>query len=249
MAVNKNNKGKVNRVLGSWNHGLPVPGICYLCSGALKRDDLFICTACNKDLPLNNPACPHCALPIAVAGAACGVCLASTGRITDAVFALYRYTFPLTRLIHDLKFHARIEIAGFLGCRMAQTVVEYGLSMPRCLVPVPLHRSRVAERGYNQSLEIARAVGSMLDIPVCYDFCCRSVNTPPQSTVTTAARGRNLRGAFAIVEHCAPLPGHVAVIDDVITTGATVNELARVLCSNGVVRVDAWAATRTTFTG
>ena len=104
MAVNKNNKGKVNRALASWDHGLPVPGICYLCSGPLERDDLFICAACNNDLPVNIPACPQCALPVAVAGAACGYCLATTGRITGDLFALFRYTFPISRLIHDLKF-------------------------------------------------------------------------------------------------------------------------------------------------
>ena len=249
MTVNKNNKGKVNRMLASCDHMLAVPGICYLCSGSLKRDDLLICTACNNDLPMNMPACPHCALPAAVAGAACGECLATTKRDTGDFFTLYRYIFPISRLIHDLKFHARIEIAGFLGSRMAQAAVEYGLLMPQCLVPVPLHKSRVAERGYNQSLEIARTAGSLLDIPVRYDFCCRIINTPPQSTITAAARGRNLKGAFAISDHCVPLPEHIAVVDDVVTTRATANELARVLCSAGVSRVDVWAAARTTFTG
>lgn len=249
MAVNKNNKGKVNRMQASCNHLPAVPGICYLCSGSLKRDDLFICTACNNDLPVNMPACPHCALPVAAAGAACGDCLATARRDTGDFFTLYRYTFPISRLIHDLKFHARIEIAGFLGCRMAQAAAEYGLSMPQCLVPVPLHNSRVAERGYNQSLEIARAVGFTLDIPVRYDFCCRIINTPPQSTVTAAARGRNLKGAFAITDYCAPLPEHIAVVDDVVTTRATANELTRVLCGAGVARVDVWAAARTTVTG
>lgn len=249
MAVNKNNQGKVNRALAPWGHGLAVPGICYLCSGTLKRDDLFICAACNNDLPMNDPACPHCASPVSVADAACGVCLSATSQVNGDFFAVYRYTFPISRLIHDLKFHARIEIAGFLGCRMAQAAVKSGISMPQCLIPVPLHRSRVAERGYNQSLEIARAAGTMLDIPVCYGHLRRTVNTPPQSTAAAAARGRNLRGAFAVAEHCTPLLEHIAVIDDVITTGATANELARVLCSNGVVRADVWAVARTSFGG
>ena len=249
MAVNKNNQGKVNRALASWGLGHAVPGICYLCGGTLKRDDLFICTACNNDLPMNNPACSHCALPVFVAGAACGECLAATSQASGDFFAVYRYSFPISRLIHDLKFHARIEIAGFLGCRMAQAAVKSGISMPQCLIPVPLHRSRVAERGYNQSLEIARVAGTILDIPVCCGYLRRAVNTPPQSTVAAAARGRNLRGAFAVVEHCAPLPEHIAVIDDVITTGATVNELARVLFCNGVVRADVWAVARTSFAG
>ena len=249
MAVNKHNREKVNRVLGPGGPGLSVPGICYLCSCALKCDDLFICAACNNDLPINFPACPHCALPVAVVGVPCGKCLTTIKRVTGDIFALFRYTFPISRLIHDLKFHARIEIAGFLGCRMAQAAVEYGLSMPQCFIPVPLHKSRVAERGYNQSLEIARAAGSMLGIPVYHNLCCRTLNTPPQSTIAAAARGRNLRGTFAIKEHYSPVIEHVAVVDDVITTGATVNELARVICSIGVTRIDVWAAARTMLSG
>mgnify|MGYP001221451693 CR=1 FL=1 len=247
MAVNKNNKGKVNYAQKPTGRGLTVPGICYLCSGPLQRAELFICMACNKDLPLNTPACPHCALPVAVAGTPCGVCLSMSSRVTGDFFALFRYSFPISRLIHDLKFHARIEIAGFLGCRMAQTAAEQALPMPQCLVPVPLHNSRVAERGYNQSLEIARAAGAMLGIPVTHDLCCRVVNTPAQSTVLAAARGRNLKGAFAIAEHCLPLPEHIAVVDDVITTGATVNELALALRACGVARIDVWASARTIF--
>jgi ComF family protein len=249
MVVNKNNKGKVNRAPEPGDHVLPVPGICYLCSGALNREELFICAACNDDLPMNIPACPHCALPVTVAGVTCGNCLATTGRVPGDFYALFPYTFPISRLIHDLKFHARIEIAWFLGFWMAKIAIESGLSIPQCLVPVPLHKFRVAERGYNQSLEIARAAGSMLNIPVCHDFCCRTINTPPQSSVNAETRAKNLRGAFAIVERCSSLPEHIALVDDVITTGATVNELARVFCNNGVPRVDVWAAARTSFTG
>jgi len=150
-------------------------------------------------------------------------------------------------MIHDLKFHARLEIAGFLGRWMAQAAVTSGISMPQCFIPVPLHMSRVAGRGYNQSLEIARVTGLMLDIPVCYDLCNRTVNTPPQSTASVSERERNLKGAFAVVKHYRPVPGHVAIVDDVITTGTTVTELARVLDKYGVTRIDVWAAARTPF--
>ena len=249
MAVNKNYKGKVNCVLMPRGRGLSVPGICYLCNRALKCDELFICAACNKDLPMNTPACPRCALPVTAIGMTCGNCLDTARRVIRDIFAPFLYTFPISRLIHDLKFHARIEIAGFLGWQMAHVAVASGLSMPQCLIPVPLHTSRVAERGYNQSMEIARAAGSVLDIPVCYDLCCRKVNTPPQSTASATARECNLKGAFAVVKLSLPLPGHVTIVDDVVTTGATVNELARVLDRNGVARIDVWAAARTIFSG
>jgi ComF family protein len=249
MAVNKNYKGKVNRLLVPERHGLSVPGICYLCGGPLKCDELLVCTACINDLPVNVPACPHCALPVMNTGMSCGNCLSASRRITRGFFAPFLYTFPVDRLIHDLKYHARIEVAGFLGRWMAQVAVASGLSMPQCLVPVPLHRSRIAERGYNQSLEIARAAGSMLDIPVCYGLCGRTVNTPPQSTSSFTERERNLKGAFAVARHPRRLPGHVTIVDDVITTGATVNELARVLDRYGVTRIDVWAAARTVLAG
>ena len=245
MVVNKNILGKVNHTWKRLQRGFPCPGICYLCAGALKQYDLFICAPCKNNLPLNACACPVCALPVTRHGVICGACLQAKPRPIRNTFALFRYMFPVNRLIQDMKFHARIEVAAFLGYWMAQFACAKDLSMPQCFIPVPLHNSRVVERGYNQALEIARAAGSMLGIPVCHNICNRIINTPPQSAVSAILRRRNLKGAFALSKDCASLPEHVVIIDDVITTGATVNELAHVLRDGGIERVDVWASART----
>ena len=245
MVVNKNILGRVNHAWKRLHRSFPCPGICYLCAGVLKQDDLFICAPCKNDLPLNDCACPFCALPVTRRGVICGACLQASPRPTGNTFALFRYMFPVNRLIQNMKFHARIEVATFLGYWMARFAGAEDLSMPQCFIPVPLHNSRTAERGYNQALEIARAAGSVLGIPVCHNICNRIINTSPQSAVSAVLRGRNLKGAFALSKNCASLPEHVVIIDDVITTGATVNELAHVLRKGGVERVDVWASART----
>jgi ComF family protein len=111
------------------------------------------------------------------------------------------------------------------------------------LVPVPLHPGRLAERGYNQALEIARVLGGGLDLPLDSRCCHRVAATPPQAGLDEVARRRNIRGAFAV--H-SPLPwSRVAIVDDVVTTGSTVSELARVLRRAGVREIEVWAAART----
>ncbi|MGH8120891.1 MAG: ComF family protein [Gammaproteobacteria bacterium] len=245
MAVNKNNPVKVNRNAAPWRWPFPSPGICYLCSSFLKQEDFFLCADCKNDFPLNDRACPVCAVPVTGNMTLCGSCLQARVHPVEKSLALLRYVYPVNRLIHDLKFNGRIEIARFLGRWMARYASARGMPVPEGLVPVPLHRSRVRERGYNQSLEIARVIGGHLNIPVFHDSCRRIINTPPQSAVSAALRGQNLRGAFALAGRWKLLPGHVALIDDVITTGSTVNELARLLRDNGIGRVDAWASART----
>ena len=247
MVVNKNILDKVNGARLRLLHRFSCPGICYLCSNALKQDDFLICWPCKNDLPLNVPACPACALPVPANKTLCGACIRTSSQSFGNVFALFGYLFPVNRLIHGLKFHGRIEIAAFIGSCMARFAVAQGLELLQCFIPVPLHNSRVAERGYNQSLEIARSLGALLNVPVYHGVCGRVLNTPPQSTVSAALRESNIKGAFAISGPCVSMPKHVALVDDVITTGATVKELARVLGCNGVARVDVWASARTIY--
>lgn len=249
MVVNKNNTAWVNRAVGLAWRRFPSTGICYLCTGALKHHDFFICTDCRNDLPLNDRACTMCALPVSGELTRCGSCMRERGNPVASTLALFRYVFPVSRLVHDLKFHAHIEIAGFLGRWIAQYACTRSAALPECFIPVPLHASRVRVRGYNQSLEIARAIGELLDVPVLHNLCVRTIPTPPQSAVSASLREKNIRGAFALSGRRGVLPRYVVLIDDVITTGATVNELARVLRNNGVGRVDVWAAARTEMSG
>ena len=113
--------------------------------------------------------------------------------------------------------------------------------LPARLVPVPLHRNRLRRRGYNQAVELARPLGRALGLPVAPRLCRRQRPTPAQAELTGSDRRRNVRGAFAVA---APVPRHVAIVDDVVTTGSTVGELARVLRRAGAERVEVWAVAR-----
>ena len=142
-----------------------------------------------------------------------------------------------------VKFRGRLNHARLLGQLLADAVQEYVPAMPQVLIPVPLHPSRLAARGFNQSLEITRVVARLLDLPVDFRCCRRVLHTSPQSGLDQSARRRNIRGAFVAQ---TPLPWRrVVILDDVVTTGSTVSELAVVLHRAGAESVEVWAAART----
>ena len=216
------------------------PPTCLLCgdAGTAGRD---LCLACFESLPFNFPACPRCALPLPLeTDIPCGNCQKHPPAY-DRSLALFRYEEPVRHLIHALKFQARYACARLMGGLLADKLV--GLEeQPSIIIPVPLHPSRYHERGYNQSLEIARTLSNRLDIPVDYQSCIRLNATQPQTELTAVQRRRNIKNAFTIAK---PLKAtRVAILDDVVTTGATVNELAKVLRKAGIERIDVWACAR-----
>ena len=220
------------------------PPTCLLCGapGALGRD---LCAGCAADLPYNRHACPRCALPFDAAppaGSLCGACQRRTPPFTCTIAAL-RYETPLPTLVGAMKFRDRLNHARLLGQLLADAVQDRAGPLPQALVPVPLHPGRLAGRGYNQSVEIARVVGRVLDLPVDTGCCRRVLATLPQASLDERTRRRNIRGAFAAF---TPFPwGQVAILDDVLTTGSTVNELTRVLRRAGARSVEVWAVART----
>jgi ComF family protein len=141
------------------------------------------------------------------------------------------------------KFRARLNLIRLLGQCLALSLRERGAVMPELIIPVPLHPARQRERGYNQALELARPLSRELSIPVDAKSCVRVQATAPQAGLEGKARRRNVRGAFRV--SLAPPANHVALLDDVVTTGSTVAELAKVLLKAGVGRVDVWAVART----
>jgi ComF family protein len=158
------------------------------------------------------------------------------------VLAPFLYASPIDRFILELKFRARLDRARLLGELLGDYLSRHGRAFPECVIPVPLHRRRLRERGYNQALELARPVSRMLDIPLQYHEAVRIRATAAQSDLDLAGRKRNVHGAFALAQ---PLKAkHVAIMDDVITTGHTANELARCLRRGGVQTVEVWALAR-----
>lgn len=176
----------------------------------------------------------------------CGRCQSSPPAYDSAV-SLFHYAAPIDQLIVRLKFGAKLHLARLLGELMADHLAQRADTLPEMIIPVPLHRSRLRERGYNQALELARPIAKRLAIPIDYRSCARLRPTSAQSLLPAAARRGNVKGAFGVVR---PLGArHIALIDDVMTTGHTLQELARVLCKSGVARIDIWVLARASWHG
>ena len=215
------------------------PPRCLLC-GARGDADRDLCSGCAADLPRNRVCCARCALPLKTAAALCGECIKREPPFTTT-FAPFEYAHPLDLLLVRLKF-ARNLAAGRVLARLAlEAFAENKVPTPQAIVPVPLHRDRLRERGYNQALELARPISGALGVPV-REILVRQRATAAQSDLDAAARRRNVRGAFDVA--IDELPAHVALVDDVMTTGTTIRECARVLRLAGVERVDVWVLAR-----
>ena len=222
-----------------------LPPHCLLCgqAGARGRD---LCPACAGDLQRNVTCCPRCALPLAAPAPLCGECLQHEPPFS-AAFAPFVYAHPLDLLVGKLKFARSLAAGRVLGDLWLDAIGRQPPDRPALLVPVPLHRERLRERGYNQALELAKPLARALRIPFAADLLVRTQATPAQTNLDARTRRKNLRGAFEFRPDrldAGVLPDHVALVDDVMTTGATLRECARVLKRAGVARVDAWALAR-----
>ena len=208
---------------------------CLLC--AAEGGPELLCPACIAELPALAETCPRCALP-SPAAAVCGSCLNHPPHF-DATLALWRYEFPCDRLVQALKYRARLALAGFFARSLAsRPIPEVDL-----IVPMPLHPKRLAERGFNQALEIARGLVRYRSRPIEPRGVLRVKDTLPQTGLPYEERAKNVRGAFLCE---LDLSGaSVAVLDDVMTTGATLNELARALKGAGATRVENLVIART----
>jgi ComF family protein len=209
-----------------WSRGLAAtlfPPRCCLCDFPGASLDLDLCAFCHADLPWLSEHPP------------------------GAVVAM-RYAPPADELIRDLKYRGITANARVLGVLLAQAAQESGVQLPRLLVPVPLHHKRLRERGFNQAAALARYAGRMLGIPLAARAVRRVRDTPSQTSLSVGERHRNVRGAFAF-NGARPrrrllAAGHVAVVDDVMTTGSTLQELQTLLLESGVARVDIWSVAR-----
>lgn len=212
------------------------PQSCQLCGADCEKG--MLCEPCAQDLPWLPPRrCVVCASPL-TSGAVCGACLDRPPRF-DRVEAALAYRFPVDGLIHACKYGRRLALARLLGEQLARLVTPD----VDVIVPMPLARRRLAERGFNQALEIARVIADRTGIPLLRHACRKVVDTAPQAALPWDERARNIRRAFVCD---ADLRGmRIAVVDDVLTTGATLNELARVLRRAGAVEVVGWVVART----
>lgn len=235
--VNLIYRERIHRRLGSLLGGL-WPRHCLVCGEACPVEGL--CPTCRLSLPWNLSACRRCALPLPAPVAACGHCLRRTPPLTVA-HAAFRYEAPLDRLLPRLKFHDDLAAGRLLGGLMAEALAD--VERPAALIPLPLHRKRLRSRGFDQTLELATPLARAMRLPLMDGILIRMRETAPQSRLDAPARRRNLRRAFAVRPGVA-LPAHVALVDDVMTTGATLHAAAEALLRAGVTRVDAWVCAR-----
>jgi len=212
--------------------------------GAAGPDEMDLCRGCLDDLPFNRHACQRCALPLPDAvpkGALCGQCQKQPPKF-DQCYAPLRYAYPLNHLVSGLKFRSKLAHGHLLSRLVADHLVQQQCELPEVIIPVPLHVSRQRERGFNQALELARPLGKYFDVPIDNRNVMRNRATSPQMGLDKQARRKNIRGAFELKR--ALLARHVAIVDDVVTTANTVNELATLLRRGGAERVDVWAVAR-----
>jgi len=209
---------------------------CILC-GTFSRDGVW-CNACDAQLPrLNNAHCPICGLP-SLNSDICGSCLKHAPSF-DATQAAFAYAFPVDKLVQAVKFSGRLALVDQLADSLASRIV----SLPDHIIAMPLHPLRLRERGFNQSHLLAQRLAKNLNVSLLTDVCQRTRNTLPQSSLPWQERDKNMRGAFAC---STDLSGkHIAVVDDVMTTGISIEELARSLRQAGAVQISAWVLART----
>lgn len=223
---------------------------CLLCDEP-SAAPVALCEPCSRELPWLRERCRLCALPMALEGLLCGQCSRRRPAFSRVEAAWY-YGFPIDGLITRFKHHARWPLGRLLGELLGeylQNRFDDGLARPDCLLPVPLASKRLRQRGFNQAQLLAGWLGKALSLPCDPNSLVRLRETRAQQDLSARARQRNLRQAFSVVDPSAVAGRHVALVDDVLTTGATAQVLAHCMRQAGARRVDIYCLARTAKPG
>ena len=219
------------------------PPRCVIC-GSPGLNDMDICEHCYQDLPWIESACLQCAIPLANNSGdqlMCGQCLRKAP-VFDRSVSLFSYSGEAITLVHRLKFNEKLAYSRLLGSMLADVIDKKNIELPDCILPVPLYKTRLRQRGFNQSVELARPIANRFNIAIDVQSVKRVRDTKTQTGLDRIQRRKNINGAFHIAHTITAK--HVAIVDDVVTTQSTVNELARLLKRAGVKRVDVWSIAR-----
>tara|TARA_R110002049_G_scaffold49015_3_gene140702 strand:+ start:519 stop:1235 length:717 start_codon:yes stop_codon:yes gene_type:complete len=223
-----------HRIWQLYSKLMPIP--CRLC-GTMNQHQA-ICDACLQNFPALGDACPRCALPISNAYV-CGHCLKQPPE-QDLSFSLYPYLAPIDRLIADLKYYDNVFLSQFFAQLMYDKLKNR--PPPDLLIPIPLHPNRLRQRGYNQSFELAKALSVKLGIPSSNNYLIRTIDTKSQASIPFKARKQNIQNAFKSIQ--TTVPAHIAIIDDVLTTGHTANAAVKQLRQAGASTIEIWTIAR-----
>lgn len=228
------------------------PRRCVLCLSSSRSTDtaaIELCEGCQNDLQLMTNACFQCGISLQNTheNQLCGQCLQKPPAY-DQVISVYHYQQPLVWLIQQMKFHKKILLAHLLAQLMARRLHQrfnnQTLSIPDAIIPVPLHHKRQHERRFNQAEELANVIAKALHCQVDSHYIERHLNNQQQSGLDAKQRKKNVKGVFRVKNKKKDLYQHVAIIDDVMSTGSTVNEITKVLKKSGIEKVDVWVLAR-----
>jgi ComF family protein len=220
-----------------------LPTQCAVCRGWSAQR---ICADCAQRHAAPKPRCGGCAIAVPAGVERCGACITAALPFAHAVAAV-DYGFPWSGLVTALKFHAALDLIDGLAQLLTDAVRRSAAPLPQLVVPIPLGPDRQAERGMNQSWELARRIAARLQLRSHAALLTRRVETPHLADLPRDERARAIRGAFALAPGATTsLRGqHVALVDDVMTTGATAAEAARALLGGGAASVQLWVFART----
>lgn len=219
---------------------LRLPSVCVLCH-RYHQEPLAVCQLCSDLFKKIGPACSYCAYPLPdETFLVCGLCCKEKPLFDKAVIG-YVFEEPLRTLLHDFKYKEAFYLRSLLVKLMVETLTGDNLQT-QCLVPVPLHPKRLRQRGFNQAAELCKLLAKKLNLNYDLNLCKKLIHTEAQVSLASKQRRKNLRQAFqSKPSHYQ----HITLIDDLMTTGSTANELARAFKQQGVARVDLWCCART----
>ena len=222
------------------------PNVCLYCN-ATGADGLDLCHRCYASLPWVAHACTRCALPLPTSSStACGAC-SNRDLYFDQAFTPFLFAQFVREAVYQFKFHNKLNYGKLLAELFLRHLQKQNLTLPDILIPVPLHRRRLRKRGFNQALELARGLGKQINRPVSYKDIQRVRETHVQMELSAKNRYVNVKDAFKLRESKSSFKDqHVVIVDDVMTTGNTVNEVAKCLRKADAKCIDVWCIARVT---